>query len=248
MIEHQVLYKVYEAIYKSKYGKHLRLTGAFSMVFNIGIDRMRKEGVMRLTRDLDFEVNKTLTSIDFKYLEEEMNKNLDPLECETKREKVTKSGNKGLVYEVREKRTGKIVTRFTIDFSIDGYDSLGKPVMALEEFLGKKIALKSKIYDRRFKDLVDVIIIIKIAYPKGITKGQILKCIELGGEPLNQNNAWVRREVIEDNIEQSRKFKPKNVILGYSNEELVGIYTGLIRGVYLEEVDEGKIFREGRWT
>ena len=110
--------------------------------------------------------------------------------------------------------------------------------------LAKKLCLSAKLIDRRAKDKIDVVILMKYLYSKGVSKEELLSLISASGNVLEVDKRWFTEEGY---ALVKRSFKG---FRGCSEEFISAsiffarvLVTGLVKG----EIPLHAKFYEGKW-
>jgi len=230
----QQMAEVFELVME-KHGHYLKLQGGASVVFNLA--RNHKSLDYRPTKDLDFYLYQAGRSWEEvrKDLEEDL-KAIEGFEVDVR---VNAKGNIRIFLVDKETNN-----KTQLDFEmISGLKQEDAGMASLDEILKKKLLLHVEQMDRRFKDVVDVMTILKYHYPEGITKKEITDL--LGDEILELEKA-VTPENLQSQIEQADKFKPKLL-----NDDRMVDYASsffeLLRGLRCKDLKDQDIFIRGKW-
>jgi hypothetical protein len=218
------------------YGDHLKLFGGSAVIMNLA-SQYQNTIEYRFTKDLDFYLYQGQKTRDDA---------IDEL-----REALR--GVNGYSVEVRDMRSGNARVIFTdtdteekihADLQpVAGLKYDGDDIASLDELLRDKLILNIRIADRRFKDIVDVMTILKYDYSHGITKDKLLKFFE---DDLHRLQSYLTEETLESQISQATKFKPQilntDSVIEYANS-----FYELLAGVDSEDISSQGIFINGKW-
>ena len=110
--------------------------------------------------------------------------------------------------------------------------------------LAKKLCLSAKLVDRRAKDKIDVVMLMKYLYYKGISKKELLSLISASGNTLEVDPRWFTEEGY-DLVKRSFK--------GFRGctEEFISTSIFFVRilvtGLVKDEIPLHAKFYEGKW-
>lgn len=220
----------------SNYGNHLKLFGGSSIILNLA-EQYGGAIEYRPTKDLDFYLYKGMKSRE--EVKAELEKAMENIIGYSTSVVDMKSGNFKVYFE--DDVTGE---RFHADFQLESgikYD--GDDIATLDETLQKKLLLNLEKMDRRFKDIVDVMTILKYDYPEGLPKKKLL---EILGDELNRIASFLTEENLESQINQAKKFKPQMIntdnVVEYANS-----FYELLSGLTSDDIREYDVFIRGKW-
>lgn len=238
-----VLDVAYTALTKgTPYGQYLTLVGAHSIYKQLNALFKGFNEDSRTTEDLDFNLyNISLTEEDYILFQRSLSSVLgndyvfDFYYIKTRQNSIT--------YSFRVSYRGIQTRKLKIDFSLTSgkrlYDCQPLPVS-----LAKKLCLSAKLVDRRAKDKIDVVMLMKYLYSKGISKSDLLTLIKATGNTLELDERWLTVEGYNLVKRSFRGFR------GCSEEFISAsifyvrvLVTGLIRN----EIPLHATFHEGKW-
>lgn len=238
-----VLDVAYTALTKgTPYGQYLTLVGAHSIYKQLNALFKGFNEDSRTTEDLDFNLyNISLTEEDYILFQRALSSALgndyvfDFYSIKTRQNSIT--------YSFRVSYRGIQTRKLKIDFSLTSgkrlYDCQPLPVS-----LAKKLCLSAKLVDRRAKDKIDVVMLMKYLYSKGISKSDLLTLISASGNTLEVDERWFTAEGY-DLVKRSFKgFR------GCSEEFIsasIFFVRILVTGLVRSEVPLYATFHEGKW-
>lgn len=112
----------------------------------------------------------------------------------------------------------------------------------LKDVLKMKLNLKLEVTDKRFKDLVDILTIIRIKYPNGISKKELLEMIN-----INDIDKFLNKESIEKSLKEAKKFHPKT-LNDMSMEQHLDSFISLLQGIKSSKLSEDyHFYPTGEW-
>lgn len=224
------------------YGQYLTLVGAHSIYKQLKAQFEGFDEDSRTTEDLDFDLyNISLTGEDYALFQRALQSALgdgyviDFYSIKTRPRSVT--------YSFRVSYRGIQTRKLKIDFSLTSgkklYDCQPLPVS-----LANKLCLSAKLVDRRAKDKIDVVMLMKYLYFKGISKRGLLNLIQATGDTLEVDERWFTAEGY-DLVKRSFKgFR------GCSEEFIsasIFFVRILVTGLVRSEVPLHATFHEGKW-
>lgn len=238
-----VLDVAYTALTKgTPYGQYLTLVGAHSIYKQLNAQFEGFDEDSRTTEDLDFDLyNLSLSITDYTLFQRALRSALRDgyvIDFYT-----IKTRPRSITYSFRVSYKGIQTRKLKIDFSLTSgkrlYDCQPLPVS-----LVKKLCLSAKLVDRRAKDKIDVVILMKYLYGKGISKEELLSLISATGNSLEVNQHWFNTEGY-DLVKRSFKgFR------GCSEEFIsasIFYVRVLVTGLVRSEVPLHATFHEGKW-
>lgn len=220
----------------NRYGDHLKLFGGSSIIMNLA-EQFPSPIEFRPTKDLDFYLYQGL---------------------QTREEVISGLKNAlkkidGYTIEVRDMRSGNLKVIFTSEDTdekihadlqfVSGLKYENDDIASLDETLQKKLLLNLEVLDRRFKDIVDVMTILKFDYPNGITKGKLLTFFD---DDIARLETYLSVENLETQIVQAKKFKPQ-ILNTDSVVEYANSFYELISGIASDDVMDYDLFIHGTW-
>lgn len=238
-----VLDVAYTALTKgTPYGQYLTLVGAHSIYKQLNAQFEGFDEDSRTTEDLDFDLyNLSLSITDYTLFQRALRSALRDgyvIDFYT-----IKTRPRSITYSFRVSYKGIQTRKLKIDFSLTSgkrlYDCQPLPVS-----LVKKLCLSAKLVDRRAKDKIDVVILMKYLYGKGISKEELLSLISATGNSLEVNQHWFN---IEGYDLVKRSFKG---FRGCSEEFIsasIFYVRVLVTGLVRSEVPLHATFHEGKW-
>ena len=238
-----VLDVAYIALTKgTPYGQYLTLVGAHSIYKQLNALFKGFNEDSRATEDLDFDLyNISLTEEDYILFQIALSSALgndyvfDFYSIKTRQNSIT--------YSFRVSYRGIQTRKLKIDFSLTSgkrlYDCQPLPVS-----LAKKLCLSAKLVDRRAKDKIDVVMVMKYLYPKGISKSGLLSLISTSGNTLEVDERWFTAEGY-DLVKRSFKgFRGCSEQFISASIFFVRI---LVTGLIKDEIPAHAMFYEGKW-
>lgn len=238
-----VLDVAYIALTKgTPYGQYLTIVGAHSIYKQLNALFKGFNEDSRTTEDLDFDLyNISLTEEDYILFQRALSSALgndyvfDFYSIKTRQNSIT--------YSFRVSHRGIQTRKLKIDFSLTSgkrlYDCQPLPVS-----LAKKLCLSAKLVDRRAKDKIDVVMVMKYLYPKGISKSDLLSLISTSGNTLEVDERWFTAEGY-DLVKRSFKgFRGCSEQFISASIFFVRI---LVTGLIKDEIPAHAMFYEGKW-
>ncbi len=238
-----VLDVAYTALTKgTPYGQYLTLVGAHSIYKQLNAQFEGFDEDSRTTEDLDFDLyNISLTEEDYILFQRALRSALGDdyvIDFYT-----IKTRPRSITYSFRVSYRGIQTRKLKIDFSLTSGKRL-YDCQPLSVSLVKKLCLSAKLVDRRAKDKIDVVMLMKYLHPKGISKKDLLSLISVSGDALEVDQRWFTAEGY-DLVKRSFKgFR------GCSEEFISAsiffiriLVTGLVKG----EIPLHATFYEGKW-
>lgn len=224
------------------YGQYLTLVGAHSIYKQLNAQFKGFDEDSRTTEDLDFDLyNISLTEEDYILFQRALSSALgnayviDFYTIKTRQNSIT--------YSLRVSYRGIQTRKLKIDFSLTSgkklYDCQPLPVS-----LAKKLCLSAKLVDRRAKDKIDVVMLMKYLHPKGISKKDLLSLISVSGDALEVDQRWLTVEGYNLVKRSFRGFR------GCSEEFIsasIFYVRVLVTGLVRSEVPLHATFHEGKW-
>lgn len=238
-----VLDVAYTALTKgTPYGQYLTLVGAHSIYKQLNAQFEGFDEDSRTTEDLDFDLyNISLSITDYTLFQRALMSALGDdyvIDFYT-----IKTRPRSITYSFRVSYKGIQTRKLKIDFSLTSgkrlYDCQPLPVS-----LAKKLCLSAKLVDRRAKDKIDVVMLMKYLYSKGISKKDLLTLISTTGNTLEVDERWF---TVEGYDLVKRSFKG---FRGCSEEFIsasIFFVRILVTGLVKDEVPLHAKFYEGKW-
>lgn len=226
----------------NNYGHHLTLVGAYSIFRQLKSQYVGFEENSRTTDDLDFNLyNLSLNETDYilfqRALRSALGKeyNIDFYSLKIRPKSIT--------YSFRVSYRGIQTRKMKIDFSmVNGEKSFD--CQPLYVSLATKLCLSAKLIDRRAKDKIDVVMLMRYLHPKGISKKDLLTLIKTTDNTLELDGRWFTDDW--HNL-LSKSFKG---FRGCSDDFISAtcfyiriLLTGLVR----DEIPMNAMFYEGKW-
>lgn len=238
-----VLDVAYIALTKgTPYGQYLTLVGAHSIYKQLNAQFKGFDEDSRTTEDLDFDLyNISLTETDYFLFQRALSSALgngyiiDFYSIKTRQNSIT--------YSFRVSYRGIQTRKLKIDFSLTSGNRL-YACQPLPISLAKKLCLSAKLVGRRAKDKIDVVMLMKYLYRKGISKEELLSLISTSGETLEVDGRWSSEEGY--NLVK-RSFKG---FRGCSEEFIsasIFFVRILVTGLVRDEIPLHAKFYEGKW-
>lgn len=238
-----VLDVAYIALTKgTPYGQYLILVGAHSIYKQLNAQFEGFDEDSRTTEDLDFDLyNISLTEEDYILFQRALSSALG-------NEYVIdfysiKARQNSITYSFRVSYRGIQTHKLKVDFSLTSgkrlYDCQPLPVS-----LAKKLCLSAKLVDRRAKDKIDVVMLMKYLYPKGISKKDLLSLIQATGNTLEVDERWFSEEgygLVK------RSFKGFRVCSEEFISASIFFVRILVTGLVRDEIPLHAKFYEGKW-
>ena len=223
-------------------GHHLTLVGAYSIFRQIKSQYVGFEENSRITDDLDFTLyNLSLNETDYILFQRALSSalgkeyNIDFYSLKIRPKSIT--------YSFRVSYRGIQTRKMKIDFSLVNGDK-SFDCQPLYVSLATKLCLFAKLIDRRAKDKIDVVMLMRYLHPKGISKKDLLTLIKTTGNSLELDGCWFTDDW--HNL-LSKSFKG---FRGCSDDFISAtcfyiriLLTGLVRS----EIPVHAMFYEGKW-
>ena len=224
------------------YGQYLTLVGAHSIYKQLNAQFKGFDEDSRTTEDLDFNLyNISLTETDYVLFQRALQSALgddyviDFYTIKTRPGSVT--------YSFRVSYRGIQTRKLKLDFSLTSgkklYDCQPLPVS-----LATKLCLSAKLVDRRAKDKIDLVMLMRYLHPKGISKKDLLTLIKTTGNTLELDERWFTVEGYNLVKRSFRGFR------GCSEEFIsasIFYVRVLVTGLVRSEVPLHATFHEGKW-
>ena len=238
-----VLDVAYETLIKlDNYGHHLTLIGAYSIFRQLRAQYVGFDENSRTTEDLDFNLyNLSLDETDYILFQRALRSALgvdyiiDFYSLKVRPSTIT--------YSFRVSHRGIQTKKLKIDFAlVRGEKSFD--CQPLYVSLATKLCLSAKLVDRRSKDKIDLVMLMRYLHPKGISKKDLLTLIRTTGNTLKVDERWFSEEVYNLLVKSFSGFR------GCSSEFIsaASIYVRvLITGLVRDEIPLHAIFYEGKW-
>ena len=238
-----VLDVAYIALTKgTPYGQYLTLVGAHSIYKQLNAQFEGFNEDSRTTEDLDFDLyNLSLTEDDYVLFQRALRSALG--DGYVINFYSIKTRPMSITYSFRVSYRGIQTRKLKIDFSLTNgkrlYDCQPLPVS-----LAKKLCLSAKLVDRRAKEKIDVVMLVKYFYDKGISKEDLLSLISASGNTLEVDERWFTTDGY-DLVKRSFKgFR------GCSEEFIsasIFFVRILVTGLVKDEIPLHAKFYEGKW-
>lgn len=238
-----VLDVAYKVLTKgTPYGQYLTLVGAHSIYKQLNAQFEGFDEDSRTTEDLDFDLyNLSLTEAEYVLFQRALSSALGDdyvIDFYT-----IKTRPRSITYSFRVSNRGIQTRKLKIDFSLTSGKRL-YDCQPLTVSLVKKLCLSAKLIDRRAKDKIDVVMLMKYLYSKGVSKKDLLSLISETGNTLEVDERWFTPEGYDLVKRSFRGFR------GCSEEFISAsifyvrvLVTGLIRN----EIPLHATFHEGKW-
>lgn len=226
----------------NNYGNHFTLVGAYSIFRQLKSQYVGFEENSRTTDDLDFNLyNLSLDETDYILFQRALSSalgkeyNIDFYSLKVRPKSIT--------YSFRVSYRGIQTRKMKIDFSlVNGEKSFD--CQPLYVSLATKLCLSAKLIDRRAKDKIDVVMLMRYLHPKGISKKDLLTLIKTTDNTLELDGRWFTDDW--HNL-LSKSFKG---FRGCSDDFISAtcfyiriLLTGLVRS----EIPVHAMFYEGKW-
>lgn len=226
----------------NNYGHHLTLIGAYSIFRQLKAQYHKFDENSRTTEDLDFNLyNLSLDETDYIRFQRALSSalgvdyNIDFYSLKVRSNTIT--------YSFRVSYMGIQTPKLKIDFALvkgeKSFDCQPLPVS-----LAKKLCLSAKLIDRRAKDKIDVVMLMKYLHSKGISKKDLLSLISASGDTLEVDQRWFTAEGY-DLVKRSFKgFR------GCSEEFIsasIFFVRILVTGLVKDEIPMHAMFYNGKW-
>ena len=233
----------YETLIKlNNYGHHLTLIGAYSIFRQLRAQYVGFDENSRTTEDLDFNLyNLSLDETDYILFQRSLRSALgvdyiiDFYSLKVRPSTIT--------YSFRVSHRGIQTKKLKIDFAlVRGEKSFD--CQPLYVSLATKLCLSAKLVDRRSKDKIDLVMLMRYLHPKGISKKDLLTLIRTTGNTLKVDERWFSEEGYNLLVKSFSGFR------GCSSEFIsaASIYVRvLITGLVRDEIPLHAIFYEGKW-
>lgn len=238
-----VLDVAYTALTKgTPYGQYLTLVGAHSIYKQLNAQFEGFDEGSRTTEDLDFDLyNLSLSITDYTLFQRALRSALGDdyvIDFYT-----IKTRPRSITYSFRVSCRGIQTRKLKIDFSL----TTGKKLhdcQPLPVSLVKKLCLSAKLVDRRAKDKIDLVMLMRYLHPKGISKKDLLTLIKATGNTLELDERWLTVEGYNLVKRSFRGFR------GCSEEFIsasIFYVRVLVTGLVRSEVPLHATFHEGKW-
>lgn len=242
MTKFDILMIVVVHLMNTKYQPYLEMTGAFSMLLGLGQLGVDLSTIYRTTKDVDVNYYGSIKDIDLNDLKEEVKRAYQ---------------KEGLpitnINTTYRPTTGSITVSYYVGgnkYKIDLAETKGSSYgysRNISDILADKIVLANNITDRRFKDKVDVYIMITRLFPNGIEKGMVKQLIQRSTIPFVRTKKWSSRSTIEDNITQAGKFKPNKVTEEMTTIGVVVWIQRFLTGLHNPNIGDQFVYKGGDW-
>lgn len=238
-----VLDVAYETLIKlNNYGHHLTLIGAYSIFRQLRAQYVGFDENSRTTEDLDFNLyNLSLDETDYILFQRALRSALgvdyiiDFYSLKVRPSTIT--------YSFRVSHRGIQTKKLKIDFALVRVEK-SFDCQPLYVSLATKLCLSAKLVDRRSKDKIDLVMLMRYLHPKGISKKDLLTLIRTTGNTLKVDERWFSEEGYNLLVNSFSGFR------GCSSEFIsaASIYVRvLITGLVRDEIPLHAIFYEGKW-
>lgn len=242
-LNNYVLDAAYLALTKlNDYGRHLTLIGAYSIFRQLRAQYVGFDETSRVTKDLDFELyNLSLNETDYVLFQRALRYVLGneylitffPI----------KERLRSVTYSFKVEYKGIKTDMLKVDFSlVKGEKSFDCQPLYIS--LATKLCLSAKFVDRRMKDKVDLFTVLHYLYPKGVSKGELLKILHNTKNSLVLDERWFTEEGVELAKKSSRGFN------GCSTDDLFRVTEWcriLLLGLTSKGLTDQAIFYGGNW-
>ena len=238
-----VLDVAYIALTKgTPYGQYLTLVGAHSIYKQLNAQFEGFDEDSRTTEDLDFDLyNLSLSITDYTLFQRALRSALgdgyviDFYTIKTRQNSIT--------YSFRVSYKGIQTRKLKIDFAlVKGEKSFD--CQPLYVSLATKLCLSAKLVDRRAKDKIDLVMLMRYLHPKGISKKDLLTLIKTTVNTLELDERWFAVEGYNLVKRSFRGFR------GCSEEFIsasIFYVRVLVTGLVRSEVPLHATFHEGKW-
>ena len=224
------------------YGRHLTLVGAYSIFRQLRAQYVGFDENNRATNDLDFDLyNLSLDETDYVFFQRALRSALgSEFSVEFYPMKVRP---KSVTYLFKVGYRGVSTKRLKIDFALmNGQKSFDSQPLYIS--LATKLCLSAQIIDRRFKDKLDVITILRYLYREGISKQELLTIIKRTGNTLEVDERWFSSEWFDLVKASQNNFEGvSESLLMTSTFQVRNLITGLIS----DKVPMQAKFYGGKW-
>lgn len=213
------------------YGRHLTLVGAYSIFRQLKAQYVGFDENNRATNDLDFDLyNLSLDETDYVFFQRALRSALgSEFSVEFYPMKVRP---KSITYSFNVGYRGVSTKRLKIDFALmNGQKSFDSQPLYIS--LATKLCLSAQIIDRRFKDKLDVITILRYLYRDGISKQELLTIIKRTGNTLEVDERWFSSEWfdlvkasqnnfegVSESLLMTSTFQVRNLITGLKSNKV----------------------------
>lgn len=226
----------------NNYGHHLTLIGAYSIFRQLKTQYHKFDENSRTTEDLDFNLyNLSFDETDYIRFQRALisalgvGYNIDFYSLKVRSSTVT--------YSFRVSYMGIQTPKLKIDFAlVKGEKSFD--CQPLYVSLATKLCLSAKLVDRRAKDKIDLVMLMRYLHPKGISKKDLLTLIKTTGNTLKLDERWFTVEGYNLVKRSFRGFR------GCSEEFIsasIFYVRVLVTGLVRSEVPLHATFHEGKW-
>lgn len=225
----------------------LRLIGAFALYYNlenIGVSSPK----FRVTKDLDFDYfGSEITENDYRVFKQGLAANVSArLGAKVEFRPLT-SRPKSATFKFKVTK-GKVTTDWLkVDLSYVGHQPT-KFINSLQDSLVQKLKVSFDKVDRRFKDKIDLFLLLQTLYPNGVRKGDILNLLNANGVNVALNPDWYTREGYDLLIRAATALKPDGASSTISNVDVAKVIRQFIIGLDDPSVNLNWIFKNGGWV
>lgn len=226
----------------NNYGHHLTLIGAYSIFRQLKTRYHKFDENSRTTEDLDFNLyNLSLDETDYIRFQRALSSalgvdyNIDFYSLKVRSNTIT--------YSFRVSYKGIQTPKLKIDFAlVKGEKSFD--CQPLYVSLVTKLCLSAKLVDRRAKDKIDLVMLMRYLHPKGISKKDLLTIIRTTGNTVELDNRWFTEEGYNLLVKSFRGFRGcSSEFISASSFYVRVLVTGLVRN----EIPLYATFYEGKW-
>lgn len=239
----QVLDVAYNTLTRlNNYGHHLTLIGAYSIFRQLGSQHYSFNENSRTTDDLDFNLyNLSLDETDYILFQRALRSalgidyNIDFYALKVRPRSIT--------YSFRVSYKGIQTRKLKIDFGlVNGEKSFDCQPLYIS--LATKLCLSAKLVDRRAKDKLDLVMLVRYLHPKGISKKDLLTLIKTTGNTLELDERWFTEEGVNLLSDSFSSFRGSSKEFIKASSFYVRI---LITGLVRNEIPLHAMFYEGKW-
>ena len=224
------------------YGRHLTLVGAYSIFRQLKSQYVGFDENNRATNDLDFDLyNLSLNETDYVFFQRALRSALG-IEYSVEFFPM-KVRPKSITYSFKVEYRGVVTKRLKIDFALmNGQKSFDSQPLYIS--LATKLCLSAQMIDRRFKDKLDVITILRYLYKDGISKQELLTIIKRTGNTLDVDERWFSSDWFDLVKASQNKFE------GVTESQLVTSafqVRNLVTGLLSNTIPLNAKFYGGKW-
>lgn len=223
----------------------LTLVGAYALMLNLENFGVRQH-YARETSDLDFDFCGSLGILNCQRFQMAMSERLQGTQFRFVflNEKIRES-TLTWVFQVWSGNARS--TKLKIDFKITPAPA-SFSVAPIEYMLAHKVALATKIVDRRPKDKSDVCAMLYLIFNRRMTKGDFLRYIHLYGESLADRNPYDNPADLAKIKLSFQGFKPEVPLPNLPNGDVISVLCRFYNGLYSNAVPLNYVFDcKGGW-